>query len=170
MKLEVDGYRATHQILVPVFSIMNKYYMCGGESKSKLYQIDNPGDIFFTPAGHECLLHILSLPYQNMEGNPRVVFERQRDHRPFRVLCVPTNCHRGECNNKWDQYRWAFVWSCFITLLIHMFYSYDYFSPSEIGDLSPYKLVDYAHIPVDHKFSVHVIDISDRKNFDVLRI
>ena len=34
VKLEVDGYRATHQILVPVFSKTNKYYICGGESNT----------------------------------------------------------------------------------------------------------------------------------------
>ena len=103
-KLDIDGFQVQQPIIVPVFLRDGVYYMCGGQSTSKVFRISDPEKAFFTPAGHRLLEHVLSVPFEACGGSPRLMFDKKSDHRPHRILYVPKCKHKKPCNN-WGQFR-----------------------------------------------------------------
>ena len=103
-RLDIDGFQIQQPIIVPVFLRGEEYYMCGGQSKSKVYRICDLEKAFFTPAGHRLVEHVLSVPFELSGGSPRLIFYKKSDHRPYRILYVPKCTHKEPCNN-WDQFR-----------------------------------------------------------------
>ena len=111
-RTDVEGdFRVVQPLVAPVFKKRGDYYICGGQSNSKVYRIGDIGKLFFTAEGHDMLEAVLSLPFSEHIDNPgwdvRVKLPRTDDCATHEVLCVPKRFHDYASfhSDLWDQYR-----------------------------------------------------------------
>lgn len=93
---------STETLLAPVVLKNGYYYLCTGEGKGSIYRIHDPAHIFFSPNGHQTLLHCIrdSFPEKSYE----VSFQTDLQHKPKERLCIPKTFHEHE-PTKWDVMR-----------------------------------------------------------------
>ena len=99
---DVISISSTEILLAPVVLKNGYYYLCTGEGKGSIYRIHDPAHIFFSPNGHQTLLHCIrdSFPEKSYE----VSFQTDLQHKPKERLCIPKKFHEHE-PTKWDVMR-----------------------------------------------------------------
>lgn len=104
-KRDITGTVLREPLFVPVWQKDGVFYLCEGQSTSKVYEIENPHWLFFSAAGHELLLLLITAPYMINNGYTRVVFDQFENFRHKRVLTVP-NLPQGQVPGiDWSRLR-----------------------------------------------------------------
>jgi hypothetical protein len=102
-----EGIHIVDNFAAAIFKKIDNFYLCGGQSNSKVFRIGNPSTLFFTEKGHDRLEAILSLPFSECSHVGCYVRVKlpKVSGASFRLLFVPKQFPRGLSTRShlWDE-------------------------------------------------------------------